>query len=545
MKMELPEIRPEERTPLVEALLGILRQFADRVAEVERINQELLDEIARLKRLKPRPQIRPSVLNTPPRTSDTTDEQGRGRQRGKPSRPKTSELTIHQTLPLHWDDAPAGSTIKDYEAYVVQDLIIRSENTKYLRARYELPDGRSQLAPFPQGVLPIEGGHFGANLIIYILDQYHQAHVTEPLLLEQLWEYGIDISSGQLHRILTDNKEIFHQEKAELLAAGLAESSYIATDDTGARHQGKNGYCTVIGNDLFAYFESTDSKSRLNFLQILQGAERTYAINDTTLAYWKRQKLAQALVAKLTESPQQFASEEAWQAWLAELAITDERHVLIATEGALLGGLVARGISPDLGVLSDGAPQFVVFVHAACWVHAERPLAKLVPHNDEHRLAIENVRSQIWDLYHDLKMYREQPDNAQRSVLEARFDTLVGQQTDYPSINGVLKEMRGNRDDLLRVLERPEIPLHNNAMESDIREFVKRRKISGGTRGDAGRRCRDTFASLKKTCRKLGVRFWDYLQDRVRGLGQIPPLADLIRQKARAAVASKAVAVPA
>ncbi len=85
--------------------------------------------------------------------------------------------------------------------------------------------------------------------------------------------------------------------------------------------------------------------------------------------------------------------------------------------------------------------------------------------------------------------------------------------------------------------------MHTNAVESDIREFVKRRKISGGTRSDAGRRCRDTFASLKKTCRKLGIRFWDYLQDRIRGLGQIPRLGDLIRQKAREAAAKKAAAV--
>jgi hypothetical protein len=77
--------------------------------------------------------------------------------------------------------------------------------------------------------------------------------------------------------------------------------------------------------------------------------------------------------------------------------------------------------------------------------------------------------------------------------------------------------------------------VYNNGMESDIREFVKRRKISGGTRSEAGRRCRDTFASLKKTCRKLGVRFWDYLQDRVRGLGQVPRLSALIRQRARGA----------
>src|SRR6266853_1191684 len=189
----------------------------------------------------------------------------------------------------------------------------------------------------------------------------------------------------------------------------------------------------------------------------------------------------------------------------------------IATEGALLGGLIARGVSPDLVVLSDGAQQFVVLVHAACWIHAERPLAKLVPHNDEHRAAIEKVRTRIWELYQDLKAYRAKLDETQRPVLEARFDALVQERTVYPNINGVLKEMREHKADLLRVLERPEIPLHNNAMEADIREFVKRRKISGGTRSEAGRRCRDTFASLKKTCRKLGVRFWDFVQVGARG----------------------------
>jgi hypothetical protein len=542
MKMELPEIPAEERTPLVEALLGIIRQLADRVAELEQTNQELRDEIARLKGLKPRPQISPSILNTPPQAEDGTKKE---RRRGKPSRPKTAELTIHHEVTLHPDNLPAGSTFKCFEPYVVQGLIIQSDNTKYLRARYDLPEGGSVLAPFPPGVLPVEGGHFTANLVTYILNQYHQAQVTEPLLLEQLWEYGVDISAGQLHRILTEKKDLFHQEKAEVLAAGLAESSYIGTDDTGARHQGKNGYCTAIGNDLFAYFESTDSKSRLNFLQVLQGNQRDYSINETTLAYWARQKLPAEPLAKLTQGPQTFGSEQAWQARLAELAITDERHVRTATEGALLGGLVARGVSPELGVLSDGAPQFVVFVHAGCWVHAERPLAKLVPHNEAHRAVIEEVRTKIWELYHDLIAYCKQPDEAQALVLEARFDALVIQRTPYPNINTVFKEMREHKADFLRVLQRPEIPLHNNAIESDIREFVKRRKISGGTRNDAGRRCRDTFASLKKTCRKLGLRFWDYLQDRVRGLGQVPRLADLIRQKARTVAASKAAAVPA
>lgn len=539
MKTELPEIRSEERTPLVEALLSIIRQLVDEVQQLKQTNQELRDEIARLKGLKPRPEIRPSQLESPRANQGSSPG---GKRPGSAKRPKTEELHIDREVPVHLDDPPAGATLLGYEPYVVQELIIKTETTKYQRARYALSEGGSVLTPFPPGVLPIEGGHFGANLIAYILDQYHQAHVTEPLLLEQLWEYGIDISAGQLHHILTEKKEVFHQEKAELLAAGLAESSYIGTDDTGARHRGKNGYCTVIGNDLFAYFESSDSKSRLNFLQVLQGNGRDFAINETTLAYWQRQKLPKALLERLSEGPSTFADAPAWEVRLAELDITGERHVLIATEGALLGGLIARGVSPDLVVLSDGAPQFVVLVHAACWIHAERPLAKLVPHNQEHRNAIDNIRRQIWELYQDLKSYRILPDEAQRPILQSRFDAVVEQHTGYPSIDGVLKEMRDHKADLLRVLERPEVPLHNNAMESDIREFVKRRKISGGTRNDAGRRCRDTFASLKKTCRKLGVCFWKYLQDRVRGLGQIGRLADLIRHKSNATQAGQGAA---
>ncbi len=530
MKLELPDIPAEERTPLVETVLGLLRVQQDRIQQLEGTVQQLRDEIALLKRQKPRPDIKPSILEVPP--AKTSGPEG-GKRPGSAKRPKTAELHIHQEVPLHPQDLPVGATFRGYEAYVVQELQIQNENTRYLRARYDLPGGSSVLAPFPAGVLPVEGGHFGANLIAYILDQYHQAQVTEPLLLAQLWEYGIDISAGQLHRILTENRDYFHQEKGEVLAAGLMESSYLGTDDTGARHRGRNGYCTALGNELFAYFESTDSKSRLNFLQVLQGSQHDYAINETTLAYWKRQELAAAVVEQLTQGPQEFVGDQAWQARLSAVAITNERHVLIATEGALIGGLVARGVSPELVVLSDGAPQFVILVHASCWVHAERPLAKLVPYNEEHRAVIETVRTHIWELYQDLKAYRLKPDETQQGVLEARFDALVEQRTGYPTINSVLKEMRDHKADLLRVLQRPEVPLHNNAMESDIREYVKRRKISGGTRNDAGRRCRDTFASLKKTCRKLGVRFWDYLQDRVRGLGNIPRLAELIRQKAR------------
>jgi hypothetical protein len=526
MKMELPEVRPEERTPVVESLLAIIRQLLDRVQEFEVTVQQLRDENAILKGQKPRPKLSPSRLESPTPPVAPKD----GKRPGSDKRSKNSQLIIAEDISLHPDNLPPGAVLKGYEPYVVQELIIEAKATRYLRARYELPSGGSVLAPLPADVLP--GSHYGPNLICYILDQHHHAYVTQPLLLEQLHDYGIDISAGQLSRILTANQEAFHQEKDEVRTAGLETASYIGTDDTGARHQGRNGYCTVIGNDLFACFQSTDSKSRLNFLEVLHGSQRLYAITAMTLAYWEGQGLSVALVEKLSQGPHEFTTESAWQTRLTELAITSDRHVRMATEGALLGGLIERGVSPELVVLSDGAPQFDILLHASCWVHAERPLARMVPHNDAHRAVIEQVRDQIWQLYKDLKAFCQQPDATQKPILETRFDALCDQQTGYPNIDAVLKEIRDHRADLLRVLERSEVPLHNNASESDIREYVKKRKISGGTRSTAGRRCRDTFASLKKTCRKLGVNFWTYLQDRVRRLGKVTRLADRIRQRA-------------
>ena len=123
----------------------------------------------------------------------------------------------------------------------------------------------------------------------------------------------------------------------------------------------------------------------------------------------------------------------------------------------MLGSLIAHGVSPELVILSDGAGQYDVLVHAACWIHAERPLARLIPYSEEHRAAIAKVRGQIWELYQDLKGIRQLPERSRRKDLEARFDALCAQRTGFPSIDGVLKGMSTHRAALLRVLEQPEV----------------------------------------------------------------------------------------
>ena len=540
MQILMPDIPEAERSPLVPQLLEIISLQRERIQQLEGRVHQLEDEIARLKGLKARPRIASSSLETPPRTPRDPN----AKRPGSAKRSKTDHLTITEETVIPVPHVPEGSVFKGYEDFVVQDLILKPRVIRYRREHWMTPDGRSLVAPLPADVVP--GSHYGPDLICFILHQYHHQHVTQPLLLEQLRQLGIDISAGELSRILTEGKDPFDQEKAQLLAAALAVSAYVQVDDTGARHQGHNGACTQVGNEWFAFFASTESKSRLNFLEILRGPHTDYRINPTAVAYWRRQKLPKAVVDQLRRGPHAFADPAAWQGRLRELGITRARHVRIATEGALLGSLIAHGVSPELVILSDGAGQYDVLVHAACWIHAERPLARLIPYSEEHRAAIAKVRGQIWDLYQDLKGYRRQPESSRRVELEARFDALCTQRTGFPSIDGVLKGMSEHRAALLRVLERPEVPLHTNLSEGHLRDYVKKRKISGGTRSELGRQARDTFASLKKTCRELGVNFWAYLQDRVRGVGQIPRLAELIRRKAEEAAARKAgAALPA
>ncbi len=181
--------------------------------------------------------------------------------------------------------------------------------------------------------------------------------------------------------------------------------------------------------------------------------------------------------------------------------------------------------------MSDDAGQFNIFRHALCWVHIERNISKLIGEDGKRAEAIALIRGQLWNLYEKLKIYKENPGERKKKRIEEQFDRLCQQKTCYQLLNLQLKKIRESKQELLLVLERPDIPLHNNLSERDIREYVKRRKISGSTRSEEGRQCMDTFASLKKTAIKLRIGFWDYLIDRVTDQNTIPWLPELVARK--------------
>jgi Transposase IS66 family len=540
------EIAAEQRTPLVEALLRVIDQLQAANEQLQATVQQqqlrieqLEEEVRRLKGLPDQPKRKPSPspLNDPSGPPSASGEKKKpntpdGKRPGSAKRAKTRELTIHKTEPLPLHDLPEGTKFLGYADFTVQDLVIGPHNTCYRRGRYQLRDGTIVTAPLPPDVT----SHFGPTLRQYALYQHFHNHVTQPLLHEELRELGVDISAGQVNRLLTEGYEAFHQEKKSLLPAAREVSAYLHTDDTSAKHRGKNGHTLHIGNDLFATFFTTESKSRVNFLKILLTPHQGYLFNGDALFYLECFEAPKKLLAQLNcATGVLYENDASWEAQLDAWGITSAEQRRLVTEGALWANLLAHDLYSDLVFVSDDAAQFklLAFLHSLCWVHMERHVARLISLTDAERAAHEAARDAIWEYYQRLKAYRESPTPKQRARLETDFDRLFLKETGWPALNEELRKIHGKKSELLLVLDHPEIPLHNNLSENDIRQYVKKRKISAGTRSDMGRQCRDTFLSLKTTCRKLGVTFWRYLEDRIRDLREIPPLADLIRRKAR------------
>jgi hypothetical protein len=455
------------------------------------------------------------------------------KRRGKPGRRRGQVVprVAVETRVLRVE-APPGSQFKGYEPYQVQELEIRARVVRYRRERWLTPDGQTIVAPLPEGTR----GHFGPELRRWVLMQYHQGQVTVERLLAQLQAIGISLSKREVMRLLIDQQGEFLTENREVLQAGLATADWISADDTGARHCGANAVCTQIGNDSFAWFGTTGSKSRLNFLELLRAGHTDYVVNDAALEYMREHGLSGPVVRQLVGHAQrQFADQAAWQRHLAQLGITalavTPNPVRVATEGALWGAVAAHGFLNEAVIISDDAGQFNVGEHALCWIHAERLVHKLETVTDQQRAAQQRVRGLIWWFYTDLKAYQAAPTARRRSELRARFDRIFVRRTGFASLDRLLRRLHANKAELLKVLDHPEIPLHTNGSENDIRCQVTKRHVSGGTKTDVGRDCRDAFLGLGKTCRKLGISFWNYLGARlgVPSAPAVPRLAEVIR----------------
>jgi hypothetical protein len=496
-------------------------------AELKAENQDLKDEISRLKGLPPRPKFKAK-----PSGMEKAAARSKGEKPGKAGRgPVKEKLAVTSEVKLKVE-APAGSRFKGYEDVLVQDLQVRVAVVRYRRERWETAAGERIIAPLPLGII----GGFGPELRRFIAAGHFQGQVTSERLTALLGGMGLQISKRQVVRLLSQGLEKLVAEDQAVLRTGLATARWISVDDTSARHDGRDGFVIQLGDTRFTIFRTSFSKSRRAFLGLLQAGESGHVINDIALARMHDLNMAATQIEQLAHHPdKRFTTVDAWQAHLEALGFNQLKihpnPVNVATECALWGAVCEQGLLGDSVVVSDGAGQFRVGEnHALCWVHAERLVHKLQPGSKADRRAVDLKRGLIWWLYADLKAYQREPDSKRARALRARFDRIFTTPTGYPMLDRLLKRLHHQKSSLLRVLERPEIPLHTNSSENDIRALVTKRKISGGTVSEAGKRARDTMLGLMKTCAKLGISYYRFLGDRfhVQGAQAVPTLPRLI-----------------
>lgn len=365
----------------------------------------------------------------------------------------------------------------------MQNIRLVRDNVRYrLERGVSARTGQFYEARLPEGV-PGEG--YGPELHAFVLMAYFELRVPEEKIVRLLNDHGVVISAGAVSNVLTKKHLAdFAQERAEILKAGLQTSTYQQLDDTGLRVAGVNHHLSVLTNPFFACFfihryKNAQSVATLLDLKRLDQAEQDESVTpDGASATFQRRTLRDAVKILLTDGATQFRNQ--------------------------------------------------TMAQALCWIHEERHYAKLWLAYPSHRQRLQELRSAIWSYYERLKAYAAGPTPNEKAALRRDFDALFDPATGSILLDDRIRLTRAKKEQLLLVLDFPDVPLENNRAERDLREAVVKRKISTGPRTPDGAQTWEVFLTLLATCRKQGLNFFAYLRDRISGTHTFPALADLV-----------------
>jgi hypothetical protein len=186
-------------------------------------------------------------------------------------------------------------------------------------------------------------------------------------------------------------------------------------------------------------------------------------------------------------------------------------------------------------LVCDDAPQFKLLtcLLSLCWVHDGRHYKRLSPIVPVHQEQLTAFMERYWKYYKELFNYKRNPTTEKADLLSAEFDILFSTKTGYDDLDERIAKSKAKKDELLTVLEHPEIPLHNNLSENGARIQKRREDVSLHTKSKEGTRAKDTMMSVVASCKKLGVSAYQFIYDRVTQTFALPSLAQLIREKTK------------
>ncbi len=538
--MQIPDVNLDAITdPAAREVIGqLLNLIETLVADIQALraeNQHLRDENARLKGGSAKPDVKPPTPPAPP--TDHSSEQERRTPKPRQKGRKIGILVPTRTEHCAVDPAilPPEAIRHDTTEVIVQDLLLQPEIIRFVREVWLVPStGATITAALPAGYQ----GEFGPHIQALTLTLGHGANISQPSLLTFFQDAGIAIGKGTIARWLRDHRATWVAEAQAIHQAGLASTDWQATDQTSTRVDGQNETCHVLGNPYFTVYQTRPGGTRQDVLAVLWGQEPLFRLNADALAWLDATRIGQALVTQLCAA----------LPWDTDLSAPDLTRQL-DDAGVILGSQQRQQVWDALAIaayhaqtampiirclLSDDAAVYHLLTdaHALCWIHDARHYAKLTPVVATHRDLLTAFRTDYWAFYRQLVAYRTAPTAPERDRLRTRFDALFTRRTGYLALDDRIAKTWANQELLLLVLEHPDLPLHNNAMELAARRRVRKRDVSFGPQSRAGAQAWDTFQTIIATATKLGVRVYAYFLGRLMTPATTPTLADLICERA-------------
>lgn len=518
----------------VEVLLNLIERLNAKIKDLVAENQKLRDENNRLLGEEGKPNIKSNKTEGLKKDHSSEKERKIPKEHKKRSKNETIKIDREEIVIYPQEQLPADAQFKGYEEVIVQNISLKTDNVLFRKQKYYSPQtGKTYLALLPTGY----DGEFGPGIKALVVSLYYGGNMTQGKLLEFLEDIGISMSAGYLSNLLIKNQEVFVAEYQTVYTEGLASSPWQHFDQTGARVGGINHTTNVICNPLYTIYQTTRNKNRLSVLKVLQNTrELEFILSELTYELLDTFNLPNKWINQLKLLPQQTVfTETEFNALVDEYLIKlGSQHRTRIHEAAAIAFYHQQSNTPVIKtLLCDDAPQFKLITNdlALCWIHEGRHYKKLSPFVACHRHILDDFLEKFWIYYRRLLAYRDSPNQEKAKELRLEFWTLFTEITGYEHLDERKRLTAAKAQQLLVVLEHPELPLHNNPAELAARTMVQRRNISYATQTPQGTKAWDIFMSLVDTTRKLGISFFEYMRDRISQIGNIPSLATIIQEK--------------
>jgi hypothetical protein len=527
----------DEKVKLIQTTLLNLVEFL--LAENERLseeNQQLKDEINRLKGEQGKPSIRKQSENKDISSEKERNNRNTSHKKKKKKQSKKNKIIINRKVICEIDkqELPLDAEFKGYHSVTVQDIIIQADNIEFKREMYYSKSlNKTFIAPLPTGYQ----GEFGPHIKALILDLYHCAGMTEPALNQFFKTHGILIGTSTISRFITDKHDVFHQEKNEIVNAGLLSTNYQQMDDTSARVNGNNYYNHILCNEYFTAYFTRKNKDRLTIIDILSQGNTQFLFNEFAFSMMEKMNLSKKNVAILRENHNNHSLNHEEIDNLLNTLFTNPKKNQTSRQIILESTAIAAYRTLPYAthiLLTDDAPQYnlITEYHPLCWIHDGRHYKKLKPVVPLYRRELDAFLDRYWDYYAALLDYKISPTPEKDTQLSMEFDALFSTKTGYQQLNERIEKTKAKKESLLLVMQFPNIPLHNNGSELGARDQARRRDINLQTINEKGTEGKDTFMTIKQTAKKLAVNTYHYFLDRVSGAYKMPSLANLISELA-------------